>query len=383
MDRRLRVLVVDDSALARQIIKDSLKPFPEIEVVATAPDARGARDKLLALEPDVMTLDLEMPGMDGLTFLRLVMKHHPLPVVILSSITAPGSAQAIQALEAGAVEVLGKPGGAYSADEDGQRLAEKIKAAAQAQVRRIDSSAPSGVFHSAPALAHAGAAGLPLAPAAATPRAVLLMGASTGGTEALRTILTALPGALPGVCIAQHIQPHFSRAFAERLDGLCQMRVREAVTGDRVAPGLALVAPGGHHLCLHWQGTHYEIEINDGPAVHHQRPAVDVLFASALKAGAAPYAAAVLLTGMGTDGALGLLALRNAGAHTIVQDEASSVVYGMPREAVRLGAACQVVPLRHIAAHLLRFCSSLRAHPASTDPRLGPPPPAGRHANLL
>jgi two-component system chemotaxis response regulator CheB len=345
--RRIRLLVVDDSALARKIITDSLAPFADIEIVGTAVDPYAARDKILELAPDVVTLDIEMPRMDGITFLKVIMKHRPMPVIIISSISQAGSAKAMEALEAGAVDVMEKPGGSYSAHVDGTRLAEKIRAAASAQLRVR--SGETAVFTRRPAA--------PIATAVTRPRSfsarsIILLGASTGGTEALKSVLTTLRGDLPGICIVQHIPAYFSKAFADRLNQVCQMEVREASHGDIVHQGLALVAPGGRHLLLRWQGGHYVVELNDGPPVHHQRPAVDIMFDSAVKAGAGPHAVAALLTGMGADGAAGLLGLREAGAITAAQNEETCVVFGMPREAIRLGAAQHVLALSRIGPFL-------------------------------
>jgi two-component system chemotaxis response regulator CheB len=337
-------LVVDDSALARKIITTSLTPFPDIQIVGTAVDPYIARDKILELAPDVMTLDIEMPRMDGISFLKVIMKHRPMPVIILSSLTAAGSARAIEALESGAVDVMEKPNGSFSAHLNGAGLAEKIRTAAGARLRATVAEAPI-ISRPAPPVAGARRA----SPAA---RRIILLGASTGGTEALKSVLMTLSGDLPGICIVQHIPAYFSKAFADRLSQICPMEVREAVHGDVVKPGLALIAPGGRHMLLKWRTTHYEVELNDGPPVHHQRPAVDILFDSAVKAGAAPYAVAALLTGMGADGAAGLLELRKAGAATAAQNEETCVVFGMPREAIRLGAAQQVLPLSAVGPFL-------------------------------
>ncbi len=342
----IRLLVVDDSALARKVIVDSLAPFPEIQVVGTAMDPYFARDKILQLAPDVITLDLEMPRMDGLTFLKLIMKHKPLPVIIMSSVTAAGSAKAMEALQTGAVDVIEKPGGALSAHVDGSELAQKIKAAARARLRPAATASPvSPALVTRPA-----AAGGPLP--RLNRRSLILLGASTGGTEALRTVLSEMRGDLPCVCVVQHIPAYFSKAFADRLNQLCEMEVRQAVDGDTTASGLVLVAPGGFHMLLDWEGSHYKVRLSQGPPVHHQRPAVDILFDSAVRAGAAPFACAALLTGMGADGARGLLRLREGGARTIAQNEETCVVYGMPREAVALGAAQHVLPLHRIAGRL-------------------------------
>ncbi len=365
----IRVLIVDDSALVRKIVTDSLAHDPDILVVGTAVDPYVAREKLRTLNPDVMTLDIEMPRMDGVTFLKLVMQHRPMPVIVMSSLTQEGSAKALEALDAGAVDVIGKPNGALSACEDGTRLAQKIKAAAQAKIRFSPSSvsAASPVV-TAPRRAPAASPpsqdgeGRPFAP-----RNLILMGASTGGTEALKKILIDLPSDLPGICIVQHIPAQFSLAFANRLNAICRLRVREARDGDRIEPGLALIAPGGQHMILRWTGSHYSIALNTGPTVHHQRPAVDVLFDSAVKCGAAPYALGILLTGMGADGAAGLLNLRQAGAATVAQNEETCVVFGMPREAILRGAAQEVLPLGHMATRINRHANESAHAPERTS----------------
>jgi two-component system chemotaxis response regulator CheB len=362
--RRIRVLIVDDSALVRKVLTESLAGDPEIEVVGTAVDPYVARDKILQLNPDVLTLDIEMPRMDGLSFLKLVMKHRPMPVIIISSLTTAGSGKALEALQAGAVDVMCKPGGSYSASSDGAGLAAKIKAAFHAKVRvrsgdttivsRLRAtpapSPPTSQIHR-PAGITSHAASRPAAGPVRnnSSKQIILMGASTGGTEALKTVLTHLSGSLPGICIVQHIPAHFSRAFADRLNQLCALEVREALHGDKVQPGLALVAPGGHHMVLRRVGAGYIVELSDAPLVHHQRPAVDILFDSAVRAGAGPNALAFLLTGMGADGAAGMLKLKEAGATTVAQNEDTCVVFGMPREAIRLGAAKRVLPIDQMA----------------------------------
>lgn len=355
LPKRIRVLVVDDSAIARKVITESLAPFPEIEVVGTAVDPYNARDRILELQPDVLTLDIEMPKMDGLTFLKLIMQHRPMPVIIMSSLTTAGSAKAMEALESGAVDVMDKPAGSYSAYDDGSRLAQKIKAAACARTRRASLDTParsSAVVGSHPAAVKSTGQNRTY-PA----RSLILIGSSTGGPEALNQLLPSLSGDLPGICIVQHIPAYFSKALAERLNHKCQMVVREAARGDIVKPGCALVAPGGSHMILKWTGSHYLVELGQGPPLHHQRPAVDVLFDSVVKAGGAAQATSVILTGMGADGAAGLLKLRQAGSYTIGQDEESCVVFGMPREAIRLGAVEKVLPLQKIAAEIERVAS--------------------------
>jgi two-component system chemotaxis response regulator CheB len=324
-------------------------------------DPYAARDKILQLNPDVLTLDIEMPRMDGLTFLKLLMRHRPMPVVILSSLSGSGSAIALEALQAGAVEVLEKPAGTLSAFEDHARLIQVIKAAAGARVRSPEP--PSRVLSpiSPPHTARDAAPGSGSRRYGA--QKLILIGASTGGTEALRNLLCQLSPDLPGLCVVQHIPAHFSLAFAQRLNEVCRLEVREAVDGDFAQPGLVLVAPGGFHMVMEWRGNRYQARLNQGPKVHYQRPAVDVLFGSVLKSGAAPHVLAIILTGMGSDGAASMLELRRAGARTIAQDEASCIVFGMPREAIRLGAAEIVLPLDQIAARIERFADASALHP--------------------
>lgn len=335
-------MIVDDSAVVRKVLSTELAKAPDIEVVGTATDAYVARDKIVALEPDVVTLDVEMPRMDGLTFLSKLMKYRPLPVIIVSSLTPEGSEAAIRALELGAVEVLPKPSGSYAvAGEIPTILIEKIRAAAAARcVKR-----PRGAAQDRrPARVNVG----PLR----TTHKVVAIGASTGGTEAIREILAALPADAPGTVIVQHMPERFTATFACRLNDLCAMDVREASHRDAVIPGLALIAPGNRHMVLHRSGARYYVHVKGGPLVHQQRPSVDVLFHSVARH-AGPNAVGVILTGMGADGARGLLAMREAGAHTIAQDEHTSVVFGMPKEAINVGAAEQVVPLEEVARRII------------------------------
>jgi two-component system chemotaxis response regulator CheB len=340
--RKIRVLVVDDSAIVRKILTEALGAEPDIEVVGSAPDPYVARDKILALNPDVLTLDIEMPRMDGLTFLKKLMHFHPLPTLVISSLAQPSCRAAIEAMEFGAVEVLAKPGGPYSVGDLRHTLADKVRAAAAARVRPANPAAPAAPPAPAPAFAHA-------------PGAVVAIGASTGGTEAIASVLRRLPASCPGIVIAQHIPPEFSRAFANRLNDTCAIAVKEAADGDPVPPGSALVAPGDFHMLLRKSASGYYVSVKTGPRVCYQRPSVDVLFSSVAEA-AGPNASGVLLTGMGADGARGLLKMREAGARTIAQDEASCVVFGMPREAIALGAAVQVAPLDRIPAAILASC---------------------------
>jgi two-component system chemotaxis response regulator CheB len=341
--RRIKVLVVDDSAIVRKILTESLSGEKDIEVVGTAPDPYVARDKIMALAPDVLTLDIEMPRMDGLSFLMRLMRHHPMPVIVISSIAQPSCQAALDALRLGAVEVMAKPGGPYSVGELRLTLANKIRAAALARVQPRDSRPPLVK----PKLSQ-------LKPAAAgrdTPRnaeVVIAIGASTGGTEAIQQVLMQMPADSPGILIAQHIPPVFSQAFAGRLNEICPMEVKEAANGDPVVAGRALIAPGNLHMVLRKAGDGLRVAVKDGPLVCYQRPSVDVMFASVAEVVQAK-AIGVLLTGMGSDGAQGLLRMKRAGAATIAQDEASCVVFGMPREAVRLGAVDRSLPLTVIA----------------------------------
>jgi two-component system chemotaxis response regulator CheB len=348
--RKIRVLIVDDSAIVRKILSEALAGEPDIEVVGTAPDPFVARDKILALEPDVLTLDIEMPRMDGLTFLTKLMHYRPMPVIVISSLGQAGCRAALEALEKGAVEVLAKPGGPYSVGELRVTLASKIRAAACARLRRpADASAPAPP----PAVRQAASAH------SIDRRHVIAIGASTGGTEAISRLLQQMPPDSPPFVITQHIPAGFSRAFADRLNGICRIGVKEAEDGDAVEAGRALVAPGNFHMLLRRTPAGYRVTVKDGPPVCYQRPSVEVLFLSVAEAAGA-HATGVILTGMGADGAQGLLKMRQAGAHTIAQDEASCVVFGMPREAIRAGAAAEVLPLDKIAGAILRSAASDR-----------------------
>jgi two-component system chemotaxis response regulator CheB len=296
-----------------------------------------------------------MPRMDGITFLKKLMRFHPMPVVVISSLGQASSKIALEALQFGAVDVLAKPGGPYSVGELQHDLPHKIRAAAQARLQRAPAEAavPVAVRPDIPAGFRPGAAGFH----PGNPSAVIAIGASTGGTEAIREVLMGLPAACPGIVVVQHIPPVFSTAFANRLNDLCRIQVKEAADGDRLTPGLALVAPGNFHMTLRKAGGEYRVSVQNGPRVCYQRPAVDVLFESVASA-AGPNAIGALLTGMGADGAEGLLKMKRAGAETIAQDEASCVVFGMPREAIRLGAVDHVLPLNRIAAELMALCAA-------------------------
>lgn len=341
-ERRTRVLVVDDSAIVRKVLSDILSAQPDLEVVGTAPDPYVARDKILALAPDVLTLDIEMPRMDGLTFLKRIMRFHPLPVIVISSLAQSSTRSAMEALTEGAVDVLAKPGGPYSVGDLKEDLPRRVRAAARSQV-------PAARAAHSPARVSARSADTQ----GGLRQMVIALGASTGGTQAIERVLTALPAAMPPIVITQHIPPVFSAAFAERLNKVCALEVREAKGGEMLSPGVAWIAPGDRHLLLDKAGSGWRIRLDDSPKVCYQRPSVDVMFRS-VSAALGSSALGVLMTGMGSDGAEGLLAMRRAGAETVAQDEASCVVFGMPREAIRLGAAGQVLGLEAIGPMVLK-----------------------------
>jgi len=344
----IRVLVVDDSPLVRRLFRDGLAQDPQIEVVAEAPDPFAARDLIVELKPDVLTLDIEMPRMDGLTFLRKLMKHYPLPVVICSSLTRAGSDKALEALDAGAVEVLSK--NRESGLDLVLELRAKVKAAAHARVRRrVPSSA---------ATTTAPPAGLTLGGAR---RRLIAIGSSTGGPEALQRVLSPLPAETPGVVVVQHMPPMFTTSLAARLDRLCRLVVREASDGDPVAPGTVLIAPGDRHLVVRRGAAGLRVEVRDGPRIGLHKPSVDVLFRSVAEVVGAD-AVGVILTGMGRDGAAGLKQMHDAGAHTIAQDEVTCVVHGMPREAVALGGVTEEAALDDIPRRLVRALAGAPTH---------------------
>jgi two-component system, chemotaxis family, protein-glutamate methylesterase/glutaminase len=344
----IRTLIVDDSAIVRRVLSAILEAQPDIEVVGTAPDPYIARDRILSLKPDVVTLDIEMPRMDGLTFLDRIMRYHPLPVIVISSLAQGSTKAAMEALSRGAVDVLAKPGGPYSVGDLKDDLPRRVRAAAAARPARRDPVPPP-------------ATGAPLsAPATSRPRGLIAIGASTGGTQAIEQVIRDLPVDMPPIVIAQHIPPVFSAAFAERLNRVAALEVREAAGGELLEPGKVFIAPGGFHLVVDAaEPGRWRTRLDNGPKVCYQKPSVDVLFHSVARS-AGSQALAVILTGMGSDGAEGMLAMRRAGAWTAAQDEASCVVFGMPREAIELDAAEKVLPLNQIAGALL--AQARRAH---------------------
>ena len=344
----IKVLIVDDSAVVRKVMTEELSRYEDIEIVGTAMDPYIARDKIIELRPDVITLDLEMPGMDGLSFLAKLMKHYPLPVVVLSSLTPKNSELALKALDLGAIEVLCKPGAAYSTKNISHHLALAIRSAAVAKIdnHRLPSRSAGDNVEPSDLLVN-------------TTHKVIAIGASTGGTKAIESVLSNMPASSPGIVIVQHMPEHFTTSFAERLNEICPMQVREACDNDHIVPGVALIAPGNQHMVLTRNGGTYTVRIKSGPRVHYQRPSVDVLFQSVAKS-AGRNAVGVMLTGMGADGAKGMLAMKESGACTLAQDEATCVVYGMPKEAVKLGGVDRSLPLREIAGAILAFGGSRR-----------------------
>lgn len=345
MKKKIKVLIVDDSAMVRKIFSQELAKDPEIEVVGTAPDPFIGRDKIVYLQPDVLILDIEMPRMDGLTFLERLMNYYPMPVIIVSSLSKEGCDVAIKALELGAAEVMAKPGASYTVQDMSEQLIEKIKAVSRIKYfKRLELNIQDIEKPGAKALIK-------------TTNKIIAIGASTGGTEAIKQVLMGLPGDMPPILIVQHMPQFFTKSFAERLNTLCKLEVKEAEDGESAIPGKVLIAPGNMHMVLKRSGACYYVEVKDGPLVFHQRPSVEVLFQS-VATYAGPNAVGVIMTGMGQDGANGLLEMRKAGAFTIAQDEASCIVYGMPKEAVEIGAVMKVVPLENISQNLLEVINT-------------------------
>ncbi|MFC3912766.1 chemotaxis response regulator protein-glutamate methylesterase [Pseudaeromonas sharmana] len=349
MSVKTRVFVVDDSALVRQFMTEVIQSQPDMTLIGIAADPISALPKMQQQWPDVILLDVEMPRMDGLTFLRQLMATHPTPVVICSSLTEAGASLTLEALSAGAVAVFAKAklGVRQHLESIAADLLRAVREAAGAKALNVASpntrQAPVNIkLHDSPmAVTH-------------TTDRVIAIGTSTGGTQALENVLSVLPADAPGIVVVQHMPEKFTAAFAERLNQLCAIEVREAKNADRVIDGLALIAPGGRHLQLHRSGAHYIVEVLDGPPVNRHKPSVDVLFRSAAKAGG-PNVLGIIMTGMGDDGARGLLAMREAGAMTLAQDEASCVVFGMPKEAIRMGAAVAVHPLSSFPVDIMNF----------------------------
>jgi two-component system chemotaxis response regulator CheB len=344
----IKVLIIDDSAMIRKVFSAELSKDPEIEVVGTAPDPIVGRDKIVQLRPDVITLDIEMPRMDGLTFLEKLMTHYPMPVVVVSSLAKKGGDVALRAMELGAVEVVSKPGSAYSVGDMSEQLIEKVKAAARVKVFK----SPSKSSYSSNSVGSPAVSSMSVK----TTNKIIAIGASTGGTEALREVISRFPANSPPIVVVQHMPQNFTKAFADRLNSICEVEVKEAVDGEYLATGKVLIAPGNQHMEIRRSGVNYYVALLDGPMLFHQRPAVELLFNSVAKY-AGKNAVGAILTGMGKDGAQGLLNMRQAGANTIAQDERTCIVFGMPKEAIDLGAAQVVKPLQSITQTILDFCN--------------------------
>ena len=350
---RIKVMVVDDSAVVRQVVTGLLNADPDIEVIAAAADPILAVAKMNVRWPDVIVLVIEMPRMDGITFLKKIMAEHPTPVVICSTLAEAGTQTSMEALAAGAVAIITKPkiGLKQFLEDDSEDIISAVKAASKANMRAVHVSVKNTADVIMPAADKHSAM-------IQTTDRVVALGTSTGGTQALEAVLTALPRVTPGIVIVQHMPEKFTAAFAERLNGLCQIEVKEAQNNDRVINSRALIAPGGKHMLLRRTGAQYYVEVMDGPLVNRHRPSVDVLFRSVAKCAGAN-ALGVIMTGMGDDGAAGLLEMRNAGARTVAQDEASCVVYGMPKEAVKRGGVEKTVPLNGIAREIMQQMSGV------------------------
>ena len=354
-NRKTRVLVIDDSALIRSVMKEIINREKDMECVGAAPDPLVAREMIKSLNPDVLTLDVEMPKMDGLDFLERLMRLRPMPVVMVSTLTERGSDITFRALALGAVDFVSKPKMdiARGMEEYAMEITDKIRAAAQAHVRKTSTAPTLDIEkkYSADAI-------LPsLAGRYSSTEKLIIIGASTGGTEAIKEVLTRLPADVPGILVTQHMPENFTKSFADRLNSLCKISVKEAEHNERILPGHAYIAPGHSHLLLKRSGANYMTELNQGLPVNRHRPSVDVLFRSAANVAGAN-ALGIILTGMGKDGAQGLLEMRQAGSHTIAQDEESCIVFGMPKEAINCGGACEVLPLQGIARHALEYLAT-------------------------
>ena len=332
---KVRVFVVDDSAVVRSILDKELSKSRYIDVVGTAPDPFAARDKIVKIKPDVVILDIEMPRMDGLTFLKKLMKYYPLPVIILSSLTPDGGDLALEAIDSGAVDVLCKPGGAYTVGDMIVQIKEKILSASMVDVNKIGDQNKFKIPSQKLSMTK-------------TTNQIISIGTSTGGTKALENVLSQMPDNSPGILIVQHMPEHFTKSFADRLNQICSIEVKEAEDGDSVVNGRALISPGNYHMLLKRSGARYYVNVKKGPLVNRHRPSVDILFKSVAKY-AGKNAVGIIMTGMGKDGAEGLLKMKKEGARTIAQDEASSIVFGMPKIAIEIGAIDHVLPLDRIA----------------------------------
>lgn len=351
LEKRLRVLIVDDSAVVRQALAGIIGEAPDMEVMATASDPLIAAERILEEVPDVITLDVEMPRMDGLTFLQKLMRQHPIPTVIISSLTGEGTESALKAMECGAVDIIQKPklGTKLFLEESRTLIHDVIRGAARAKLRPLR-HVPAPKLTADAVIAKKMSKSM-----AQTTEKVVVVGASTGGTEAIRVFLEAMPADAPGIVIVQHMPENFTKSFACRLDSLCGMSVKEAEDNDTIVRGRALIAPGNRHTLIKRSGARYYVEVKDGPLVSRHRPSVDVLFRSAAQY-AGKNAIGVIMTGMGDDGARGLLEMKSEGAVTIAQDERSCVVFGMPKEAIKKGAVDAVLALEEIAAEVVRVC---------------------------
>ncbi|AFL75942.1 protein-glutamate methylesterase/protein-glutamine glutaminase [Thiocystis violascens] len=359
MSPSVKVMIVDDSATVRQVLSSLLDAEPDIEVIGTAADPLFALEKMNRNWPDVIVLDVEMPRMDGITFMKKLMAERPTPVVICSSLTESGAQTTVQALAAGAMDIITKPhvGLRDFLTGAGKEVAAAVRAAAKANLKRLPPMVAAPPKHSADVVLAA-----PVQAMHQTTEKVVALGTSTGGTQALEMLLTSLPRTAPGLVVVQHMPEKFTAAFAQRLTNLCEIEVREARQGDRVLPGRALIAPGGRHLLLQRNGAQYQVDVVDGPPVSRHRPSVNVLFRSAARS-AGRNAMGIIMTGMGDDGACGLKEMHDAGAWTVAQDEATCVVYGMPREAVKLGGVDRSLPLQELAGAILAFANGPRSRP--------------------